>query len=160
MSRSGKSDLAKKIMSYFSSKKVLLIEQDEFVLDEASIPKIKDRIDWEHPESIDFEKIIETVKKQHEAHDLVIVEGLLAFSNSVLNELYNLRVCMEISKDTFMERRRKEMRWGIEPAWYWEHVWISFMKFGQPGPSPVLTISGETQVSKETFDKIVMAALS
>ena len=160
VSRSGKSDLTEKMKSYFSDKKVLVIEQDKYVLDEQTIPKIKDRTDWEHPESIDFERIVETIQKQRNAYDLVIVEGLLAFHNESLNNLYDLRVCMEISNETFLQRRKEESRWGVEPAWYWGHVWDSYLKFGQPSNHPTMTVSGAAPVSEETFQKIVRNILS
>ena len=155
VSRGGKSDLADKIKLHFSTKKIMIIDQDRFVLDKSAIPKIKKKTDWEHPESIDFERILEMIKKEKNRYDLIIVEGLLAFHNKTLNDLYDHRIWIEISKEVFLQRRKEETRWGVEPAWYLEHVWDSFLKFGQPSDNSTVIVSGENPVSEQTLQEIV-----
>ncbi|MEQ9229379.1 MAG: hypothetical protein RIF46_01770, partial [Cyclobacteriaceae bacterium] len=110
---------------------VFILAQDEFVRPESGIPKIKERTDWEHPASIDFERIKAEAKAQKRNYDLIIVEGLLAFYDPELAAMFDLTVLMNISRETFMERRKQESRWGKEPDWYLEHVWDSYLKFGQ-----------------------------
>lgn len=130
VSRSGKSTLAQKLKDSFDGP-VLILAQDEFVRPESEIPKIKNRTDWEHPASIDFERIKAEVKAQKRNYGLIIVEGLLAFYDPFLAAMFDKSVLMKISRQTFMERRKQETRWGEEPDWYLDHVWDSYMKFGQ-----------------------------
>ncbi len=130
VSRAGKSTLAQKLKDSFDGS-VLIVAQDEFVRPESDIPKVKERTDWEHPASIDFERIKAEVKAQKRNYDLIIVEGLLAFYDPELAAMLDLTVLIKISQETFMERRKKENRWGKEPDWYLDHVWESYLKFGQ-----------------------------
>ena len=154
VSRSGKSSLAKQIKTHFSDKRVLILSQDKYVKEEKDIPKIRDRTDWEHPDSIDFPGILETIEENY-AYDLIIVEGLLAFYYPTLNESYNLRIILKISMETFLSRRKKETRWGNEPHWYWVHVWESYLKYSKVAPDQVIPISGEVSVNKQTLEEVV-----
>ena len=146
LSRSGKSTLAKQIKGHFASRKVLILSQDDFVKDEKEIPKIKDRTDWEHPDSIDIRSLLQTIDEVKKSHDLIIIEGLLAFYFPALNSLYDHRIFLTISKKTFLFRRQQETRWGSEPEWFWEHVWESYLKYGYNSSTDLIEISGEHQV--------------
>ncbi|MCP4459816.1 MAG: AAA family ATPase [Cytophagales bacterium] len=155
VSRSGKSVLAEKIKSHFDRKKVLILSQDDFVNEEKNIPKVRDRTDWEHPDSIDIEGLLQTIDENKNSIDLLIVEGLLAFHFPKLDQRYDLRISVNISKKTFLSRRKKETRWGEEPTWFWEHVWDSYLKYGQISRETAFHISGETPITKRAFEEIV-----
>jgi hypothetical protein len=49
-----------------------------------------------------------------------------------MNKLYDRKLFVEIDRDTFMKRKHFDFRWGKEPDWYIEHIWESFLKYGQP----------------------------
>lgn len=153
-SRSGKSSLAQSIKDQLPSRQVLLLDMDDFVLPASEIPKIKDRTDWERPESVDFIQLCQTIKEQTDDHDLIVVEGILVFAHQELRKLFDVTIWMPISKKTFMKRRAEETRWGDEPDWFVEHVWKSYIRYGQY-PGADFIVSGEEEVSHEVLNKIV-----
>jgi nicotinamide/nicotinate riboside kinase len=154
ISRSGKSILAKKLKEEFEKQhmKTVILEQDVFVLPEQSIPMIRDHVDWEVPESIDWIRLKEAIAQQNEDNEVVIVEGLMAFWDKSLLKMYDRRIFLDLDRDSFMARKRTDLRWGLEPDWYIEHIWNSFLVYGQmPGPSGLdIIIDGarEMDISK------------
>lgn len=132
VSNSGKSHLAENLVRHFRDRSTKIISQDNFALPSDKIPLVIDHIDWESPKSINFVKFKQTISEAIKSHDFVIVEGIFAYYDKKINELYDKKLFIEISKETFMARKIKDTRWGIEPAWYMDHIWKSYMKFGQP----------------------------
>lgn len=132
ISNSGKSHLADNLVTHFRDRSTKIISQDNFVLPKDEIPEIIGHVDWEVPESINFVKFKQTIIEAIKSHDFVIVEGIFAYYNKEINGLYDKKLFIEISKETFLERKIKDTRWGIEPAWYMDHIWKSYLKFGQP----------------------------
>lgn len=132
ISNSGKSHLAEKLAGHFRDRSTKVISQDNFVLPAEEIPQIIDHIDWETPESINFVKFKETILEAIKTFDFIIVEGIFVYHDKQVNELYDKKLFIEISKETFLDRKIKDTRWGIEPAWYMDHIWKSYLKFGQP----------------------------
>lgn len=146
VSRAGKTTLANLMAKLFLArgKSVSIIHQDEFVYEESILPRIRDRVDWEHPSSIrlsDFRRAILDAKKEH---DLVIAEGLLCFYDTELTDLMDRKILVTISKATFLERKREDLRWGSEPDpdWYMEHIWDSYLQYGKPRTDEYFTING------------------
>lgn len=127
---------------------------DDFVLPESQIPKIKDRTDWERPESVDFERLCQTIRNQQDQFDVIVVEGILVFANAQLSDLFDTTVWIQISRETFLDRRRKETRWGDEPDWFLEHVLDSHLRYGQY-PEADFSISGETDAPDQIFEQIM-----
>ncbi|SOE22745.1 nicotinamide/nicotinate riboside kinase [Spirosomataceae bacterium TFI 002] len=132
VSRSGKSTLANLLVTYFrrNGKKAIIFHQDDFVFPETEIPKVKGKTDWESPKSIDDQLLLEVVRDFNERFEVVIVEGLFAFSYPALNELYDKRIFVKISKRTFLIRKVMDTRWGYVPTWFVDHIWKSFLKNG------------------------------
>ena len=106
------------------------------------------------PESIDYEWVLRTIAENKSKYDVIIVEGILAFDNASLNAQCDLSVFMEISKDTYFERRRLETRWGKDPEWYLKYVWESHLKYGQY-PKADFVLSGETEISEAGLQQII-----
>ncbi len=131
VSRAGKTSLSNYIKSLYPKKSVYLIEMDNFVRNEADIPKIKDYTDWEHPISVDFDKIKNRLKEAICQYDIVITEGILIFYSEELNRLFDKRIFINIPKNMFFKRRLQEKRWGAEPDWYLDYVWESYLKYGK-----------------------------
>lgn len=146
VSRAGKTTLANLMAKLFLArgKSVSIIHQDEYVYDEQVLPRIRDRLDWEHPSTIrvtDFRNAIENASKEN---DLVIAEGLLCFYGSEVLELMDRKILVTISKETFLVRKKEDLRWGSEPDpdWYMEHIWDSYQKYGKPQTDEYFTIDG------------------
>ena len=149
VSRAGKTDLAKGLGRHFRAKgqSVCILHQDEFVFPEEAIPKIRDRTDWEDPASIDFERFYDAIRSGAETYDVVIAEGLLVFYDPRIDLLFDRRLFIEIGRDTFLERKSRDRRWGEEPAWYIEHIWDSYLHYGQPhDPEQIFFMNGERPV--------------
>ena len=133
LSRSGKSFLARGLQSMFedAGKTVNLLPQDEFVYPESAIPMIRGHIDWERPESIDFERYIGAIKKSAGLSDITIVEGLMVYWEPALYNLFTCRIFIELDRDEFIRRKRRDLRWGREPGWYIEYIWDAYLIYGQ-----------------------------
>ena len=145
VSLSGKSALAERIELHYKDKKVKVLSQDDFVYPEDQIPKIKGHIDWECPESIDFERFYKAITEHAKTNDIVIAEGLLGFNDKKINSLFDKKIFLEIPKHVFLERKATDARWGIEPIWYREYIWKSYLKYGQlsPNMTDVLVVKGD-----------------
>lgn len=128
ISRSGKSSLALKLLAALPSS--IVLHQDDFVKSEALIPQINGRTDWEHPDSIDWTLWIKSIDKALAKYNYVIIEGLFAFYDASINSQIYKAIYLTIDKTTFLERRRKETRWGHEPDWFIEHVWEAHWQWG------------------------------
>lgn len=153
-SRSGKSTLAQRLKEELAPNRVFSLDMDEYVFDEKDIPHIKGHPDWEVPKSIDYKRVEHTIQESKSKYDVIIVEGILAFANPSLNGQYDLTVFMEISKDTYFERRRVETRWGKDPEWYLEYVWEAHLKYGQY-PEADFILSGESTLTDADLAPII-----
>lgn len=144
VSRAGKTTLANRLRNQVIDKSVTILCQDDFVQDLAKIPKIQDRVDWEHPDSIDHEAFREAIIEADKKFDIVIVEGLLVYYDSKTIALYDKKIFVEIDYDTFLYRKERDHRWGIEPAWYIIHIWESFFKYNNIDfDDSLLVVSGK-----------------
>ena len=144
VSRSGKTELAKLIKSKLNDHKVIILSQDEYAYPIDKIPLIHNVTDWETYNSIDFGLLSDDIKSAKKEYEYIIVEGFLAFHDANLTGLYDRSIFLEIEKPVFENRRKLDNRWEEEPEWYLDHVWCSYLKYGQmPDIQNVLTISGE-----------------
>jgi len=152
-SRSGKTQLAQQLAEAVGKgvQSALVIHQDDFVLDPAFIPKIKKHINWEIPESIDFARFRHAIRRAHRAHDIVIVEGLLVYHDPQITALFDELIFLEIEEATFDARKKRDDRWP-EPKWYREHIWASFLQYGQaPRMGDFIFLSGEEPIDLPTL---------
>ena len=153
VSRSGKTSLARRLARHFRKQGLapVILHQDDFAFPEEAIPKTRGKVDWEHPESIDFERFRQAITTHSNTADVVIAEGLMALYDGLCNALFDKCFFVQISKSTFLERKVNDLRWGREPDWYIEHIWESFLRYGQPGPGlpGLYTLSGEKPVDWE-----------
>ncbi|MCZ6901145.1 MAG: hypothetical protein O7F74_13000 [Bacteroidetes bacterium] len=143
VSRSGKSELAQNLHTHYESqgKKVKILDQDKFIVDKRQIPRIKDRRDWEHPDSINWKTLSNEFYLQ-DNYDLKIVEGIFAFTKPEIARLFEKKIFIKISKETFLNRKSLDTRWGDEPQRYIEHIWESHIKFGIP-EDPDIALNGD-----------------
>ena len=138
--QSGKTTLANELEAFFQSKGITctIIHQDDFVLPENSLPQIKGAINWELPETIDWENIVATVSKLSSHSQIIIIEGLFAFHHNPFHISYTHQVYMEIDYPTFMERKQKDERWGPVADWYVQHIWKSHLKNKRVPPGAIM----------------------
>lgn len=130
ISRSGKTTLANRLANDLTN--AIVLHQDEFIVDENSLPSIKGRIDWEKPETIAWKSLIEAYHKASQQYSLVIIEGIFALSDLRLTSFSDFKILLELDHTEFIERRNQENRWGDEPQWFIEHVWASHLVFHNP----------------------------
>ncbi|MFT6827968.1 MAG: nicotinamide/nicotinate riboside kinase [Roseivirga sp.] len=128
VSRSGKSSLALKLLAALPDS--IVLHQDDFVKSGDQIPQINGRTDWEHPDSIDWSLWKESTDKALAKHNHIIIEGLFVFYDASINSQIHRAIYLSIDQATFLERRRKETRWGHEPDWFIEHVWKAHWQYG------------------------------
>lgn len=149
-SRAGKTTLAELIMWYYrkQNRRAIAIHQDDYVKPLDQIPLINGVTDWETPESIDFELLRKSLHFHQDHFDVIVLEGILTFANEDLNTSFDQAFFVDISHDTFFQRRGAETRWGAEPTWYLDHVWKSFQTHGQPpeGLPNLVRLSGEREI--------------
>ena len=132
VSRSGKSFLAKALQNKFNlaGKTVEILDQDDYVLPTKDIPLIRDHVDWEIPESIDWKTFKEAIYTAKKRCDVVIAEGLLVFWDKSILAQFDKKILIELPKEEFVNRKRVDLRWGKEPEWYIQYIWDSFLKYG------------------------------
>jgi len=131
VSRSGKTWLAHRIKDLLKYNNPVILNQDDYVFNIEDIPKVKGETDWECPESIDFDLLLNDINRLAADHDFIIVEGLLAFYDPRIEEIMDKKIFIEIPKELFLKRKELDKRWGDFPDWYMEHIWDSFLKFGK-----------------------------
>lgn len=152
VSRSGKTFLATFLNHIIPSS--IIINQDMYIPDESEIPRIKGHTDWERPEAIDWQKLKLAIYDASKNGKTVIVEGLLVFNHDEINALYSKKIFIELSRSEFIKRKKLDQRWGLEPDWYIDHIWESYLKYGRIPEefNEVLILNGEQDFD---FDKIL-----
>ena len=66
-------------------------------------------------------------------------------------------IYLTLKEETFLERKRKDLRWGREPEWYIDHIWKSHLMYREEQEvlDKMLIISGEYPVDlKPVFEYI------
>ncbi len=132
-SNSGKSGLANTLADYYKTLglKVKVLCQDDFVYRRDYLTTINDHVNWELPSTIEIDEYILAVKVAKNHNDIVLCEGLFAFWFNELNKLYDKTIFLKIDKETFIQRKKIDLRWGKEPDWYINHIWENHLRYGQ-----------------------------
>lgn len=127
-SRSGKTTLALQLQVE-QYPQAIVLHQDEWIQPERLIPTIQDRIDWEHPGSIDWARWKSIILAHLFIHQTVIIEGIFAFADAEINQWIAEAHELQIDEATFRARKATDNRWGYEPPWYIDHIWNSSKKY-------------------------------
>ena len=123
-SGSGKTTVVKKILDFFLGNEVAVISQDAYYRDNSNLSlEERRKINFDHPNSIEFEllvKHIEALKKGQtieeptydyvtssrqqkttkiEPRHIVIVEGILLFTDAQIRNLCNIKVYVDADSD-------------------------------------------------------------
>ena len=148
VSNAGKTTLAIKLKESLPTLKVSILCQDDFPKPEDLIPKVRNHVNWEIPQSLDLKRYLRQVLEDAKSHDLVIAEGLFAFCDERIVQHYDKKIFLTISKDTFWQRKSRDYRWGTEPEWYMQHIWDSHFKCGSENvvDNDTLILSGEKPI--------------
>lgn len=129
---SGKTTVVNKILRTLPKGKVAVLGQDSYYKDNSSIPlEERTKINYDHPRSIDFDLLIQHLKDlkagkninqpiySYISHtrtddfivlhpkDVVIVEGILVFTNEELRNLCDIKVFVNADADERLLRRLK-----------------------------------------------------
>jgi len=129
---SGKTTVVKQIIDKLSEKDITVISQDSYYKDTSNLTyEERTKINFDHPKSIDFDLLIEhltLLKKgitinqpvysfvEHNRvakttltspKKVVIVEGILIFSNPQLRDLFDIKIFVHADSDERLIRRVK-----------------------------------------------------
>ena len=131
-SASGKSLLANTIVNELGSDQVVVISEDAYYKDNSHLPlKEREKINYDHPDSFDHALLIEHLKRLQSGqsieipiyshvkhlrtnetrmigrHAIIVLEGILLFSESSLRQLMDIRIFMSAPLDICLIRRLK-----------------------------------------------------
>lgn len=131
-SASGKSLLANTIVNELGTDQVIVISEDSYYKDNSNLPMSeREEINYDHPNSFDHALLCEHLKflqqgksvdvptyshSQHMRmpetrrvgqHAIIVVEGILLFSDRALRELMDIRIFMSAPLDICLSRRLK-----------------------------------------------------
>ncbi|MCH9755842.1 MAG: uridine kinase [Gammaproteobacteria bacterium] len=131
-SASGKSLLANTIVNGLGSDQVVIITEDSYYKDNNHLPfETREKINYDHPDAFDHALLAEHIKQLQAGksvqiptyshskhvrlpetrtvggHAIIIVEGILLFSEETLRKLMDIRIFMSAPLDVCLIRRLK-----------------------------------------------------
>ena len=131
-SASGKSLLANTIVNELGSDQVVVISEDAYYKDNSHLPlNEREKINYDHPDSFDHALLTEHLKRLQSGqsveipiyshvkhlrtnetrmigrHAIIVLEGILLFSESSLRQLMDIRIFMSAPLDICLIRRLK-----------------------------------------------------
>ena len=126
---SGKTTVVKKIIEKFSNDEVALLSHDSYYFDNSDLSlEERRKKNFDHPDSIEFELMIEHVKKLKNGEPIeepvysfitctrseettivapkqvLIIEGILCLTNKALRELMDIKVFVDCDSDVRLSR--------------------------------------------------------
>jgi uridine kinase len=129
---SGKTTVVKKLMSIIPKGHVAVLGQDSYYKDNSALGfEDRQKINYDHPRSIDFEYLIQHIKDLKEGReikepiysyvthlrtedykvihpkDVIIVEGILVFTNEELRNLCDIKIFVHADADERLIRRMR-----------------------------------------------------
>ena len=129
---SGKTTLANELKNWLGEDKAVIIDQDSYYKDRSSMSKAeRAEINYDHPDAIEFDllvKHLELLKNKHsinkpkynfkthtrlfeteeiKSKKIIIVEGILIFSNKILKSLIDIKIALDIDAELRLVRRIK-----------------------------------------------------
>ncbi|MDF1677223.1 MAG: uridine kinase [Legionellaceae bacterium] len=131
-SASGKSLLANTIVNGLGSDQVVIISEDSYYKDNSHLPfEAREKINYDHPDAFDHALLAEHIRQLQKGrsveipiyshskhlrlpetrtvggHSIIIVEGILLFSEETLRDLMDIRIFMSAPLDVCLIRRLK-----------------------------------------------------
>lgn len=131
-SASGKSLLANTIVNELGTDQVIVISEDSYYKDNSHLPlNEREQINYDHPDSFDHALLCQHLSQLQQwesvdipiyshskhlrlpetrsigQHKIIVIEGILLFSDKVLRELMDIRIFMSAPLDVCLIRRLK-----------------------------------------------------
>ncbi len=131
-SASGKSLLSNTIVNELGSDQVVVISEDSYYKDNSHLPfEDREKINYDHPDAFDHPFLVEHLRRlqRHEPvnipiyshvkhirlpetrpvgeHTIIVLEGILLFTDKALRELMDIRIFMSAPLDICLVRRLK-----------------------------------------------------
>lgn len=131
-SASGKSLLANTIVRELGSEQVVVISEDSYYKDNAHLPfSEREKMNYDHPDSFDHGLLCEHLRQLRQGksieipiysyakhlrlpetrtigqHAIIVLEGILLFSDKALREIMDIRIFMSTPLDICLTRRLK-----------------------------------------------------
>lgn len=131
-SASGKSLLANTIVNELGSDQVVVISEDAYYKDNSDIPPSeRERINYDHPDAFDHALLFEHLRRLQRgesveipiyshskhirlpevrligSHKIIVLEGILLFTDKPLREIMDIRIFMSAPLDVCLSRRLK-----------------------------------------------------
>lgn len=129
-SASGKSLLANTIVNELGSDQVVVISEDAYYKDSSHLSYVeREKINYDHPDSFDHELLCKHLRRLQKGlsvdipiyshsqhirlsetrsigrHTIIVLEGILLFSEKILRELMDIRIFMSAPLDVCLSRR-------------------------------------------------------
>jgi len=129
---SGKTTLANELRDWLGEDKAVIIDQDSYYKDRSSMSKAeRAEINYDHPDAIEFDLLVKHLEllknnqsinkpkynfKTHtrlfeteeiKPKKIIIVEGILIFSNKILKSLIDIKIALDIDAELRLVRRIK-----------------------------------------------------
>ncbi len=129
---SGKTTVSRKILERVGQDRLAYVPHDAYYFDSADLTREQlDEINWDHPNSLDTELMIEHVKllkagqpadvpvydftrhrrsaevRRVEPQPVILVEGILIFADPVLRQLFDVKLFVDTDADIRFIRRLK-----------------------------------------------------
>ncbi|WP_133130342.1 uridine kinase [Legionella yabuuchiae] len=131
-SASGKSLLANTIVNELGSDQVVVISEDSYYKDNSHLPlEERDKINYDHPDAFDHALLHDHLRRLQQgesveipiyshskhirmpetrfigSHAIIVLEGILLFSDKALREIMDIRIFMSAPLDVCLSRRLK-----------------------------------------------------
>lgn len=193
-SASGKSLLANTIVNGLGSDQVVIISEDSYYKDNSHLPfETREKINYDHPDAFDHALLIEHLKQlqkggtvqiptyshsQHlrgpetrevGGHAIIIVEGILLFSEEALRELMDIRIFMSAPLDVCLIRRLKrdvvERHRSVESVLHQYETTVRpmYLQFIEPSSRHadlIIPRGGENHIAIDTIQAKIRELLS
>lgn len=159
-SQSGKSTLALQLLEKIKGLGIesINLDIDDFAQPTSEIPWIRFHVDWEIPASIDFAKYEAAILQAKSDYEIVICNGFLIYHDPIIYQHFDKCLFVDVSKNVFLKRKKKDFRWGREPDWYIEYIWTSYLKYGEVDHlEEVLVLNGEKDIDLQHILEVVPA---
>ena len=128
----GKTTVVEQLCAQLPSQSVSVLSQDEYYKDLGHLnPQERARVNFDHPDSIDFELLLEQIQQLREGHSIqrprysfveetrlkdtvkvepttvLIVEGILVFHPEAIRKLFDLKLFIDADDDERLLRRMR-----------------------------------------------------
>lgn len=131
---SGKTTVAQAILERIGAERMVVIAHDAYYRDLADMPRIGDAINFDHPDSLETDLLVEHLKRLRagltvhvpiydhatftrsdrtlpvEPRPVILVEGILIFAERALRDLFDMKIYVDTDADIrFIRRLQRDL---------------------------------------------------